>query len=55
MKVGNKQNSFLNGEWAKHGRSFGKKVASKKRRIIGKNDIQKNLTEFFNKNLDNSK
>ena len=25
LKVGNKQNSFLNGEWAKHMRSGGKK------------------------------
>lgn len=36
MRVGNKINSFLNGEWAKHARLFGKKCAASKRRALGK-------------------
>ena len=39
-QIGNKQNSYLNGEWAKHGRPFGKKVASKVRRQIDKKIIK---------------
>jgi len=32
IRVGNKQNSFLNGEWAGHVRGFWKKYTSRKRR-----------------------
>ena len=32
IRVGNKQNSFLNGEWAGHVRGFFKKFTSKLRR-----------------------
>lgn len=39
IRVGNKENLFLNGEWAKHGRAFGKKFAAKARRRIGKKII----------------
>ena len=35
-QLGNKQNSYLNGEWATHGRPHGKKLGSKRRRRIGK-------------------
>lgn len=40
-QVGSKENSFLNGEWAKHGRPFGKKRASKARRQLDKKIIKK--------------
>ena len=40
MRVGSKINSFLNGEWAKHARPFGKKRAASKRRVIDKKEIQ---------------
>lgn len=42
MKVrpGNKLNSFLNGEWAKHVRGFGKRLTSKRRRQIYKNELE---------------
>lgn len=39
-KIGSRENSYLNGEWAKHGRPWGKKIASKKRRKKGKKDIK---------------
>ncbi|MEO6978734.1 MAG: hypothetical protein ABI113_10160 [Mucilaginibacter sp.] len=39
MRVGNKINSFLNGEWAKHARPFGKKRAASKRRALDKKEI----------------
>ena len=46
IRVGNKMNSFLNGEWAGHGRPWGKKIAAKKRRKIGrifiKNELKNN-------------
>jgi hypothetical protein len=35
-QVGNKINSWLNGEWAKHVRPFGKKLAARRRRFISK-------------------
>lgn len=35
-QIGNKQNSFLNGEWAKHVRRYAKKLTSKKRRSLNK-------------------
>lgn len=43
LKVGNKQNSFLNGEWAKHMRSGGKKFTSKIRRLFDKKLIREEL------------
>jgi hypothetical protein len=39
-RVGNKINSSLNGEWAKHGRPFGKKVAASRRRALDKEIIK---------------
>lgn len=39
-QVGNKQNSFLNGEWAKHVRRAWKKLTSGKRRINDKKIIR---------------
>lgn len=38
-QIGNKQNSYLNGEWVKHGRSFGKKKAARARRAVDKKII----------------
>ena len=40
MRVGNKQNSYLNGEWAKHVRGLYKRYASKVRRQIDKKMIK---------------
>jgi hypothetical protein len=40
-QIGNKINSWLNGEWAKHGRPYGKKLAAHRRRIISKLIIRK--------------
>lgn len=34
VRVGSKMNSFLNGEWAKHGRPGGKRYAAKARRNL---------------------
>jgi hypothetical protein len=42
-QVGNKQNSFLNGEWAKHTRRQGKKRTSGIRRILDKLIIRQEL------------
>jgi len=39
-RIGNKQNSYLNGEWARHTRKFGKKVGSKARRSVSKLEIK---------------
>lgn len=43
IRVGNKQNSYLNGEWAGHVRSWGKKITSGKRRILDKKIIRDEL------------
>jgi len=45
IRPGSKMNSFLNGEWAKHGRPFGKKKAASKRRMLGKKIIRESLEE----------
>lgn len=48
IRVGNKQNSIINGEWAGHVRKVGKKITSGKRRIIDKKiikDIKDNLND----------
>ena len=45
IRVGNKQNSFLNGEWAGHVRKWGKKFTSKIRRNVSKELIKNNLNE----------
>lgn len=42
-QIGNKVNSYLNGQWAKHGRPFGKKLAARARRILGKKEISEQL------------
>jgi hypothetical protein len=46
LRVGNKQNSFLNGEWAGHVRWWLKRQTAKKRRRKGKREI-KNETTFL--------
>ena len=40
IRVGNKQNSILNGEWAGHVRKWGKKLTSKIRRAVDKKVIK---------------
>ncbi len=42
-QVGNKTNSFLNGEWARHVRRFGKQMTSGLRRLDAKKIIRKEL------------
>ena len=41
LRVGNKENSGINGEYAGHVRGFMKRFTSKKRRKLGKTDIDK--------------
>lgn len=41
LRVGHKENSFLNGEWASHIRKLGKKWTAKKRRRVDKETIKK--------------
>lgn len=43
MKIGNKQNAFLNGEWAVHVRRWFKKHTAKKRRAVDKKEIRDEL------------
>ena len=45
LRVGNKENSHLNGEWAGHVRGFMKRFTSKRRRNVGKKEIRKRLEE----------
>lgn len=45
IRVGNKQNSKLNGEWAGHVRGKMKKVTSSKRRMIDKDILKKEKKE----------
>ena len=45
IRVGNKQNSFLNGEWAGHVREWGKKFTNKIRRNVDKKIIKNELKE----------
>lgn len=45
IRVGNKENSHLNGEWANHVRGFFKRYTSKRRRGEGKRDIRKRIEE----------
>lgn len=45
IRVGNKQNSYLNGEWAGHVRGWWKKLTSKKRRKVDAKEIKKGLSE----------
>jgi hypothetical protein len=45
IRVGNKQNSFLNGEWAGHVRGSWKRLTSKLRRLQQKEIIRKDLKQ----------
>ena len=45
IRVGNKQNSILNGEWAGHVRRWGKFFTAKLRRTVDKKTIRKELSE----------
>ena len=42
-QVGNKINSFLNGEWARHVRSWSKRQTAGIRRMVGKEEIRETL------------
>jgi hypothetical protein len=46
LRVGNKQNSFLNGEWAGHVRGAWKKLTSKLRRNADKKVIRDEKKEL---------
>jgi len=46
LRVGHKENSFLNGEWAGHVRKFGKKWTAKIRRNVDKKVIKKETNEL---------
>lgn len=45
IRVGNKQNSFLNGEWGGHVRKWGKKFTAGMRRAFAKKEIYAALKE----------
>lgn len=45
IRVGNKLNSHLNGEWAGHVRGWWKRFTSKRRRKKDKEEIKKGKTE----------
>ncbi len=44
-QVGNKINSYLNGEWAKHARPFLKRLTTRRRRFEGKDFIRKEIAD----------
>lgn len=46
LRVGHKENSYLNGEWAGHVRKFGKKWTAKIRRNVDKAVIKKEINEL---------
>ena len=46
LRVGHKENSYLNGEWAGHVRKFGKKWTAKIRRNVDKKVIKKEINEL---------
>lgn len=48
IRVGNKANSFINGEWAGHVRRWLKKHTASKRRQIDKKIIRNELKEISN-------
>ena len=47
LRVGNKQNSFLNGEWAGHVRKAWKKIISGIRRTHLKKDLRKKIEDIY--------
>ena len=47
IRVGNKENSILNGEWAGHVKKAGKKITSSIRRCISKKIIKQMLDDFY--------
>ena len=44
LRVGNKQNSILNGEWAGHIRAWGKRYTAKRRRQKAQKEIRDETT-----------
>jgi len=46
LRVGHKENSYLNGEWAGHVRKWGKKWTAKIRRNVDKKVIRKESNEL---------
>lgn len=51
IRVGNKKNSIINGEWAGHVRKTGKKITSGKRRMVDKKIIKDIKDNLDDKNL----
>jgi hypothetical protein len=47
IRVGNKENSFLNGEWSGHVRKSWKRVTSKLRRAENKKILSKELKKPY--------
>ena len=47
LRVGNKKNSFLNGEWAGHVRGTWKRYTSKKRRREIKEEAQRRAKNYM--------
>jgi len=48
IRVGNKQNSYLNGEWGGHVRKDEKRATSRIRRVVSKEITHKELVEMLN-------
>jgi hypothetical protein len=46
LRVGHKENSFLNKEWAGHVRKWGKKLTAKIRRNVDKKVIRKEINRL---------
>jgi len=53
IRVGNKANSILNGEWAGHVRAWGKRFTSRYRRQEDKKEIRNQLKEIDNEHITN--
>ena len=43
IRVGNKQNSYWNGIWARHARRWGKAFGNRRRRRVLKQEIKREL------------
>lgn len=54
IRVGNKQNSFLNGLWGGHARKWGKRLASGIRRSESKKVIRADFKDAYNPTSINS-
>lgn len=45
-RVGSKENSFINGEWVSHADTWLKRWTAKKRRRLGKKDIDERQNDI---------